>query len=79
VLKGYNKVLGAKKTIFYSKYGLRDFKLLFLGELGTYQQNLISTRHMESWKKRHFAQRDMLKFTYKGHFLTLKKAYMENS
>jgi hypothetical protein len=26
-------------------------------------------------KKHHFAQRGMLKFTYKGHFLTLKKAY----
>jgi hypothetical protein len=26
-------------------------------------------------KKRHFAQRGMLKFTYKGRSLTLKKAY----
>jgi hypothetical protein len=30
---------------------------------------------MELWEKHHFAQRDMLKFTYKGHFLTLRKAY----
>jgi hypothetical protein len=30
---------------------------------------------MELWKKRHFAQRGMLKFTYKGCFLTLKKGY----
>jgi hypothetical protein len=30
---------------------------------------------MEPWQKRHFAQRGMLKFTYKGHFLTIKIAY----
>jgi hypothetical protein len=52
-----------------------DFKFLFLGELGTCQQNLISTRLMEPWKKRHFAQRGMLKFTYKGYFWTIKIAY----
>jgi hypothetical protein len=51
---------------------LKDFKFLFLG---TCQQNLIPTGHMEPWKKRHFVQRDLLKFTYKGRFWTLKKAY----
>jgi hypothetical protein len=54
---------------------LRDCKSLLLGELGTCQQNLISMRRMEPWKKCHFAQRGMLKFTYKGHFLTIKIAY----
>jgi hypothetical protein len=31
--------------------------------------------HMEPSKKRHFAQSGMLKFTYKGCFFTLKKAF----
>jgi hypothetical protein len=31
VLKGYSRVLGAKKTYFKSRYGLKDFKFLFLG------------------------------------------------
>jgi hypothetical protein len=44
VLKGYSSVLGAQKPIFQSRYALKDFKLLFLGELGTYPQNLISMR-----------------------------------
>jgi hypothetical protein len=43
ILKGYNNVLEAKKTYFR----LRDFKFLFLGELGTCPQNHIPTRHME--------------------------------
>jgi hypothetical protein len=75
VLKGYNRVLEAKKAIFKSRYGLKDFEFLFLGELGTCQQNLISTRLMKPWKKCHFAQRGMLKFTYKGRYLTIKIAY----
>jgi hypothetical protein len=55
---------------------LTDFKFLFLGELGTCPQNLISTGCMEPWQKHHnFAQRGMLKFIYKGRFLTIKKAY----
>jgi hypothetical protein len=29
VLKGYNNFLGAKKTIFKSRYGLRDFRFMF--------------------------------------------------
>jgi hypothetical protein len=75
ILKGYSRVLEAKKTIFKSMYWLRNFKFLFLGELSTCQQNLIPTRRMEPWKKHHFTQRSMLKFTYKGRFLTLRKAY----
>jgi hypothetical protein len=30
-LKGYNRVFGGQKTIFYNRYGLRDLKFLFLG------------------------------------------------
>jgi hypothetical protein len=47
VLKGYNRVLEAKKTILLNRYGLTDFKFLSLVELGTCQQHLISTRRME--------------------------------
>jgi hypothetical protein len=46
-LKGYTSVLGAKKTISWSKYGLRDFNILFIGELGACPQNPISMRYME--------------------------------
>jgi hypothetical protein len=46
VLKGYSNVLGAKNH-YWSKYGSRDCKFLFLGELGTYPQNLISMRRIE--------------------------------
>jgi hypothetical protein len=45
VLKGYNIVLGAKKTIFWVDMDWRTSNSLFLGELGPYQQNLISMRH----------------------------------
>jgi hypothetical protein len=48
---------------------------LFLSELGTCPPNLISTRGVEHWEKNHFPQGGMLKFTYKGHFLTTKKTY----
>jgi hypothetical protein len=30
---------------------------------------------VEHWEKNHFPQGGMLKFTYKGHFLTIKIAY----
>jgi hypothetical protein len=68
-------VLEAKKTIFWSRYGLRNFIFLFLVELGTCPQNLIPTRRVEHWEKNQFPQLGMLKFTYKGNFLTIKKAY----
>jgi hypothetical protein len=48
---------------------------LFLSELGTCPQNLIPRRGVEHWEKNHFPQGGMLKFTYKGHFLTIKIAY----
>jgi hypothetical protein len=48
---------------------------LFLSELGTCPQTLIPTRGVEHCEKNHFSQGGMLKFTYKGHFLTIKKTY----
>jgi hypothetical protein len=48
---------------------------LFLSELGTSLQNLIPTRGVEHGEKNHFLQWGMLKFTYKGHSLTIKKTY----
>jgi hypothetical protein len=41
----------------------------------TCPQNLIPTRDVEHWEKNHFSQGGMLKFTYKGRFLTIKIAY----
>jgi hypothetical protein len=71
----YSSVSGAKKTIFGRRYGLPDFTFLFLFELGTCVQNLIFTKVVEGCQKNHFPQRGMLKFTYKGRFLTIKIAY----
>jgi hypothetical protein len=68
-------VLEAKKTIFGRRYGLPDFIFLFLFKLGTCVQNLIFTKVVEDCQKNHFPQRGMLKFTYKGRFLTIKTAY----
>jgi hypothetical protein len=48
---------------------------LYLSELGTCPQNLIPTRGVEHWEKNHFPQGGMLKFTYKGSFLTIKRTY----
>jgi hypothetical protein len=73
--KRYNSVLGAKKTIFGHRYGLPDFTFWFLVELGTCVQNLIFTKVVEGCQKNYFPQRGMLKFTYKGRFLTIKIAY----
>jgi hypothetical protein len=47
VLKGYSKVFGAKQTIFSSRYGMSLFGFLFLGELGTFPQNLMPTQGVE--------------------------------
>jgi hypothetical protein len=71
----YSSVLRAKKTIFGHRYGLLDFTFLFLVELGTCGQNLIFTKVVEGCQKDYFPQRGMLKFTYKGLFLTIKIAY----
>ena len=46
---------------------------LFLNELVTCPHILVPTRSVEHWEKNHFPQGGMLKFTYKGHFLTIKK------
>jgi hypothetical protein len=48
---------------------------LFLGELGTCPQNLMLTRGLEPGENHQFPQGGMLKFTYKGRFLTIKIAY----
>jgi hypothetical protein len=47
---------------------------LFLSELGTCPQNLIPRRAVEHVEKNHFSQGGVLKFAYKGWFLTNKKA-----
>jgi hypothetical protein len=71
----HSSVSGAKKTIFGRRYGLLDFTILFLVELGTCVQNLTSTRGVEHWEKNYFPPGGMLKFIYKGHFLTIKITY----
>jgi hypothetical protein len=72
---GDSRVLKAKKTIFKSRYGMSLSIFLFLSELGTCPQNLIRRGGVEHWEKNHFPQGGMLKFTYKGRFLTIKIAY----
>jgi hypothetical protein len=70
-----SSVLEAKKTFFGRRYGLQDFIFLFLFELGTCVQNFIFTKALEGCQKNYFPQRGMLKFTYKGRFLTITIAY----
>jgi hypothetical protein len=71
--KGDNRVLETKKTIILGVYWMSLFEFLYVGELGTCPQNLIFTRGVEHWEKNHFPQWDMLKFTCKGGFLTIKR------
>jgi hypothetical protein len=71
----YNNILGARKNIFGLRYGLPDFTFLFVVDLGTCVQNLIFTKVVEGCQKNYLPQKDMLKFTYKGRFLTIKIAY----
>jgi hypothetical protein len=73
--KGDNNLLGSKKTTFSSSYEMSLFGFLFVGELGTCPQNRMSTQGVEPWENHQFPQGDMLKFTYKGHFLTIEIAY----
>jgi hypothetical protein len=73
--KGESSLLGSKKTIFSSRYEMSLIGFLFLGELGTCPQNLMLTQCVEPWENHQYPQRGMLKFTYKGSFLTIKKAY----
>jgi effector-binding domain-containing protein len=51
------------------------FRFLFLSELGTCPQNLMPTRGVEPLENHQFPQGGMLKFIYKGRFLTIKLAY----
>jgi hypothetical protein len=67
-------VLEAKKTIFGCRYGFVDFIFLFLVDLGTCVQNLMFTKVVKGWQN-YFPPKGMLKFTYKGRFLTIKIAY----
>jgi hypothetical protein len=72
---GDSSLLGSQKTTFSSRYEMCLFGFLFLGELGTCLQNLMPTRGVEPWENHQFAQGGVLKFTYKGRFLTIKIAY----
>jgi hypothetical protein len=51
------------------------FGFLFLGELGTCPQNLMSIQGVEPWENHQFPQAGVLNFTYKGRFLTIKISY----
>jgi hypothetical protein len=73
--EGYSRPSEAPKTNFRRRYGMLLSIFLFLSELGTCPQNLIPRKGVEHVEKHHFAQGGMLKFTYKGQFLTNKKAY----
>ena len=73
--KGDSSLLGSKKTTFLSKFRLCLFRFLFLCKLGTCPQNVMPTRGVEPWENHQFPQGGMLKFTYKGRFLTIKIAY----
>jgi hypothetical protein len=68
-------VFWVQKTTFSSRYEMSLFGFLFLGELGTCPQNLMPTQDVEPWENHQFLQGGMLKFTYKGRFLTIKLPY----
>jgi hypothetical protein len=70
-----SNVSGAKKTTSGRRYGLWDFTILFLVELGTCVQNIAFTKVVVGCQKKYFLQWDMLKFTYEGRLLTIKIAY----
>ena len=72
---GDSSLLGSKKITLSSRYKMSLFGFLFLGELSTCLQNLMLTRGVEPWENHLFLQGGMLKFTYKGYFLTIKIAY----
>jgi hypothetical protein len=73
--KGDINLLGFKKTTFSSRFRMSLVRFLFLHVLSTCPQNLMPTRGVEPWENHQFPQRGMLKFTYKGRFLTIKIAY----
>jgi hypothetical protein len=70
-----SNILEATKTIFGWRDGLPDFIFLFLVELGTCVQNLMFTKVVKGWQKNYFPPRGMLKFTYRGRYMTIKIAY----
>jgi hypothetical protein len=70
-----NSLLGSKKNTFSSWYETCLPGFLFLSELGTCPQNLMPTQGVEPCKNHQFPQGGMLKFTYKGRFLSIKIAY----
>ena len=70
-----NSLLGSKKTTFSSILKMSLYRFLLLGELGTCPQNLMPKWGVEPWENHQFPKGGMLKFTYKGHFLTIKIAY----
>jgi hypothetical protein len=83
--KGDNSLLGSKRTTFSSRYEMCLFEFSFLSELGTCPQNLMfkiddweNFHKIADWENHQFPQRGMLKFTYKGCFLTIKIAYEKN-
>jgi hypothetical protein len=73
--KGDSSLLGSRKTTFFSRLRMCLFRFLFLGELGTCSQNLMPTQGVEPWENHQFPQGGVLKFAYKGHFLTIKIGY----
>jgi hypothetical protein len=73
--RGTTVFWGSKKTTFSSRFRMSLFRFLFLGELSTCSQNLMPTQGVEPWENHQFPQGGMLKFTYKGRFLTIKIAY----
>jgi hypothetical protein len=70
---GDTKVLEAHKTTFSSRHGWCIILFLSLSELDICPQNLIPTSGVEHREKIYFSQWGMLKFTNKGHFLTIEK------
>jgi hypothetical protein len=73
--EGYSRPSEAPKSNFRRGYGMLLSIFLFVSELGTCPQNPIPRKCVEHVEKNHFPQGGMLKFTYKGRFLTNKKAY----
>jgi hypothetical protein len=67
------KVLKAKKTISWNRYGMCLSTFLFLSKLGTCLQNLIPTRGVEHWEKNHFPTRGYAKIHIQRPFFDNKK------
>jgi hypothetical protein len=59
--RGIAKFWRPKNHFFYGRYGLLNFLFLFLGELGTYVQNLISTNGVDHREKNDFPTRVHIK------------------